>query len=72
LIDANCKILKNPNHGNKVGKLRLEHETWNMFVWSRELVKKKNRKMVWINFFDIVYDTEEQKENIVYTKSKQM
>jgi hypothetical protein len=26
-----------------------------------ELVKKQNREVVWISFFDIDYDTEEEK-----------
>jgi hypothetical protein len=32
---------------------------------------QQNMKAVWINFFDIVYDIEEQRENTLYTEPKQ-
>jgi hypothetical protein len=36
-----------------------------------EACQKGNRKAVWNYFFDIVYDMEGHRENMVYTKPKQ-
>jgi hypothetical protein len=40
-------------------------------VWSWKIIKMWTRKTVLINFFDIVYDIEKQRENVAYTKPKQ-
>jgi hypothetical protein len=50
------KSWKNPDEGNETEELRLEYKNWsNMFVWNQQLIKKRNRKVARINFFDNVY-----------------
>lgn len=36
-----------------------------------KLIKRQNKKAVWIKVFGIDYNTEEQRENMVHTKHKQ-
>lgn len=62
-----CNILKILIMATKWTTLTLEYEAWNSTsLWSKQHVKKQNRKVVQINAI-IIYNTE---ENTVYTKSK--
>jgi hypothetical protein len=39
-------------------------------VWSQQLIKKQNMKVIGINFLDTVYDTEEKRIQYVLNSSK--
>jgi hypothetical protein len=62
LVGTNCNILKNSDYGNEMEEFQPEYKAWNnRFVWSQQIIKKLNGNFRWINFFNIIYGTEEEK-----------
>jgi hypothetical protein len=56
------------NCGNKMEVCGLEYETWNNVCVKLAGCQKTNRKAVWM-YFSTVYDTEEQRESMMWTNT---
>lgn len=73
-VGDNHKFFKNSIMATKwMSLLKLKYESWNnTSMWSWQLTKKLNRKVVQINLLVIVYNNEEQRECGTYqTKANQ-